>query len=300
MKFKPTNKLSAWSSGMSAKCIQLLVLAVAFLQVSAQNQTPVEVEKIAPSIEFSSIQNSDNTISLKAILRAKTKSGALKLYDMKVSFSNVTDSGEKVLGTAITNANGTALFTCKSDGLQTDGEGKLHFKALLASNKIMEEASEELSIKKARLMLTPIREDSTYTIALKLTDLSLGTEQPMKDAALTVLVKRSFYPLKIGEGSTDENGEASIVVPAHLPGDAKGRITVLGRLEGNDEYGTVEATTTQAWGNPVSDQFKELPRALWSSHPPLWMLITFIILVTTVWGHYFVIIYELFRLRKEH
>jgi hypothetical protein len=31
----------------------------------------------------------------------------------------------------------------------------------------------------------------------------------------------------------------------------------------------------------------------------MWMLITFIILMTAVWGHYIVIVYELFRLRKE-
>jgi heme/copper-type cytochrome/quinol oxidase subunit 2 len=52
-------------------------------------------------------------------------------------------------------------------------------------------------------------------------------------------------------------------------------------------------------GKPVSDKDQVAPRALWSAHPPLWMMITFIVLMVTVWGHYVVIVYELFRLRKE-
>ena len=67
----------------------------------------------------------------------------------------------------------------------------------------------------------------------------------------------------------------------------------------NETYGNLETSVAQKWGVPVSDKLNELPRALWSPHPPLWMLITFIIMVVVVWGHYLVIIIQLFRLRKE-
>lgn len=300
MKLKILHTFPGLRIAITGKLFPVLAILLACFQTNAQDQTAPEVETISPSIEFSSIQHSDNSISLKTILRAKTKNGAMKLYGLKISFSAVSDSGETNIGSAVTNANGTAVFNFKSEGIKLDAEGKLHFKASFAGNKIMDEASEELAVKKARLTLSPLKEDSTNSVALKLIDLSTGQEVAMKEATLSLLVKRSFYPLKIGEGTTDENGEATIAVPQNLPGDAKGNITVLGRLEGNDDYGVIEAATTQNWGTPVSDELKELPRALWSSHPPLWMLITFIILVTTVWGHYIVIIYELFRLRKEH
>jgi len=88
-------------------------------------------------------------------------------------------------------------------------------------------------------------------------------------------------------------------VPNNLPGDAQGNLTLIGRLDENETYGNLEASVVQKWGVAVSNKSQELPRALWSSHPPLWMLITFIILMTAVWGHYAIIIYELFRLRKE-
>jgi hypothetical protein len=126
-----------------------------------------------------------------------------------------------------------------------------------------------------------------------------GTETPVKETVLGIFVKRLFNPIKVGEGTTDEAGEATIEVPKNLPGDAKGNITLLVKLDENETYGNLEASVLQPWGTPVSDKMSDLPRALWSTHPPLWMLITFIILVGTVWSHYLVIIIQLFRLRKE-
>jgi hypothetical protein len=126
-----------------------------------------------------------------------------------------------------------------------------------------------------------------------------GAETPVKETVVGIFVQRSFNPLKIGEGTTDENGEASIEIPKNLPGDPKGNITLIAKLDENEVYGNLEASVTQQWGVPVSNVSQELPRALWSSHPPLWMMITFIVLMCTVWGHYLVIGVQLFRLRKE-
>jgi hypothetical protein len=116
---------------------------------------------------------------------------------------------------------------------------------------------------------------------------------------LGIFVHRLFNPLKVGEGTTDENGEATVEIPGKLPGDAKGNITLLAKLDENELYGNLESSVTQQWGIPVSDKLGEQPRALWSPHAPLWMMITFIILMCTVWGHYLVIFIQLFRLRKE-
>ncbi len=171
------------------------LLITLFIPVSVLSQTDSTTAKasegkslISPTIEFISTQKGDNTIDLKAILKAKIKRTLTKLYGMKISFSS-SDSSGKELGKIITDRNGMALLNYKADGITAGAEGKLHFKASFAGNKSAEAAEEEL--------------------------------------------------------------------------------------------------------------IQEMPRALWSPNPPLWMLITFIILVTVVWGHYIVIVYELFRLRKE-
>lgn len=255
-------------------------------------------ELIAPSLSFSCVQKGDNTVDLNAALKTKIKGSFIKLPHLKVTFIAVNGDTEKELGYAITNSEGKASFTVK-DSIATDAEGKIHFKAQFAGNKAMEAAEEEVTVKRAKLEITPVKEDSLLSVKVKLTEMVDGKETPVKETELGVFVKRSFLPLKIGTATTDENGEITVEIPNNLPGDAKGNITLLAKLDENETYGNLEAGATQQWGVPVSDIIKEQPRALWSPHPPLWMLITFIILMGVVWGHFFVIVYQLWRLRKE-
>jgi len=254
---------------------------------------------IAPSIELITVQKADNTIDLKASVKAKVKGTFIKLPMLKVSFVQVNDTVETALGFLITDRNGAAVLNVKAGGLKTDTGGKLLFKALFAGNKAMETAEGEATIKRARLEIVPVKGDSSNSVQVKLVDIGSGEEKPVSEIAVGIFVKREFNPLKIGEGTTDESGEASVEVPNNLPGDDKGNITLLAKLDENEIYGNMEAVAVQKWGVPVSNKIEQLPRALWSSHPPLWMLITFILLMSIVWGHYIVIIVQLFRLRNE-
>ena len=258
-----------------------------------------EASTYAPLITFISVQKNDNSIDLKSTVQAKIGGTLTKLAGLKIEFTIGADSTAKKLGETITDSRGVAIFTCKPDQLTTDKEGKLNFKASFAGKDSIESAEELVSVKRARLEITPSKEDSLLTVKVKLIDLSAGAETAVPETDLGVFVKRLFSSLKLGEGKTDESGEASIEIPNNLPGDAKGNITLLAKLDEHEVYGNLEAAVTQSWGIPVSDELKELPRALWSSHPPIWMLVTFIVLMTAVWGHYIVIIFELFRLRKE-
>lgn len=258
-----------------------------------------EVSLIAPSIELASVQKADSSIDLKLSLKAKFKGSSIKLPFLKITCMLVSDTVEKELGFVITDMSGKAVFNCKPNALVTDKEGKLHFKAVFAGNKSMETADADVTIKRARLEITPVKGDSSLTVKVKLIDVGTGKEMPVAKTTFGIFVKRLINPLKIGEGTTDENGEATVEVPKNLPGDAIGDITILAKLDENEIYGNLEASSVQKWGIPVSDKLHELPRALWSAHPPVWMMVTFVILMGTVWGHYLVIIIQLFRLRKE-
>lgn len=274
---------------------------------STQKETPkaeaaVEAEEsslISPSLNFITVQKANNTIDLKAAMQAKVKGIFYKLSLLKVSFVLVTESDEIPLGFVITDKYGKAVLNVKADSLKPNADGKLNFKAVFAGNKAMDPAEGEVSIKRARLEITPVKVDSLLTVQVKLTDLGTGAETPVPETALGIFIARLINPLKVGEGTTDAEGAASIEIPNNLPGDAKGDITLIARLDENDLYGNIESSIVQPWGLKVSDKMNELPRALWSPHPPLWMVITFTILMAVVWGHYIVIIVQLFRLRKE-
>lgn len=269
---------------------------------STQQKAPAvenETSLISPSVELISIQKSDNTIDLGVALKAKVNTVFIKLPLLKVTFLQVNDDGEKVFGFAITDRNGKAVFNVKADSLKADKEGKLHFKAVFAGNKAMDPADAEVLVKRARIEVTPVKEDSLLTVKVKLIDMGTGTDTPVPEVIIGIYVHRMFYPLKVGEGTTDANGEATIEIPKNLPGDAKGDLTLMAKLDENEIYGNLQSTVVQQWGTPVSDKLHELPRALWSAHPPVWMMVTFVVLMGTVWGHYLVIIVQLFRLRKE-
>jgi hypothetical protein len=292
------------------KIIQLLTFNFLALIISASGSLMAQTDSsgkeevketttYAPLIAFISVQKSDNSVDLKATVQAKIRGTLTKLPGLKIEFTVGTDSTAKKLGEVVTDVRGVAILNCKPDQLTTDKEGKLNFKASFAGKDSIESAEELVSVKRARLEITPVKEDSLLTVKVKLIDLSTGTETAVPETDLGVFVKRMFSSLKLGEGKTDETGEATIEISNSLPGDAQGNITLLAKLDESEVYGNLEAAVTKPWGTPVSDELKALPRALWSSLPPLWMPITFLILMTAVWGHYIVIIFELFRLRKE-
>lgn len=257
-------------------------------------------EMISPGVELIAVQKADGSVDLRATVKAKIERKIRKMHSLKIHYFLVSDSGETELGAVNANLNGFGLLTVKPEQVIANKEGLLNFKALVKANKNMEEGVGEASAKIARLIATPVAEDGAYAVQLKLVDLSTGTETPIPETAIGVFVKRQFNPLKVGEGTTDEAGEATVEFPAGLPGDPNGNLTILAKLDENETYGYLEASVTgEKWGVPVSNKSIDQPRALWSTHPPLWMLITFFVLMIAVWGHYIVIVYELFRLRKE-
>lgn len=265
----------------------------------AEPEVAEESSLISPSLTCVSVQKADSSIDLNVAMKAKIKGSFIKLPLLKVKLLLVTDTAEKEIGFVITNEQGKAVLNCKANTLPVDKEGKLHFKAVFAGNKMMDPADAEVTIKRALLSIIAEKGNSLVTVKVKLTDLGTGAEIPVPEIAVGIFVKRLFLPLKVGEGTTDENGEASIEIPDNLPGDAKGNITLLAKLDESELYGNLEASIISMSGKPVSDAEQVAPRALWSAHPPIWMMITFIVLMVAVWGHYIVIVYELFRLRKE-
>ncbi len=293
----------------------IMIYALSFMlmvphNTSCQNADSTDVEAVAeedmavdelisPSMDFSVVQNGNNSVSLESVLRARVKGTLKKLALLKVTFYSLNDDEEKELGFGITDSEGRALFNAREGTFAMDTEGNISFKAVFAGNKAMEGTEEELTFKRAKIEIIPVKEDSLLTLNVKISDLSSEKPMPIPEVIIGIYVKRHFKNLKIGEIETDENGEGSIEFPNNLPGDQEGNLVIISKLDDDDTYGMVESSISEQWGIPLSAQISKTPRTLWSPDPPLWMIVTFIVLMVTVWGHYLVIIYELFRLRKE-
>jgi hypothetical protein len=288
----------------------LLLLWISFAhRLNAQDEPAAEEETeeiaeaedpglISSRISLYVTQLPGDSIELQAMLRAKMEGTWQKIGDAEIEFVYVGDEEEISLGKLKTNAGGVATTLIPVGKMPLNSEGYLPFAARFAGTEELEESEGDASILRARMSISPVKGDSLNTIAVKVVALGAAGEEPIVEAEVAVFVKRLFGRLKVGEGTTDENGEVEIKFPGDLTGDDKGNLFITARIEDFEEYGNLAANTVQPWGTEVSYKVEALPRSLWSPNPPLWMVLTFFVLMAAVWGHYAVIVYFLKKIKK--
>lgn len=151
---------------------------------------------------------------------------------------------------------------------------------------------------KANLKLECTGKDSNKMVKATLT----SSDTAVKEVDIHFYVRRSFslLPLEGDNTTTDESGEASVIFPVDLPGDENGDVTIIARIEDNDELGEVNAEKTIRWGVPVKQENLKNKRALWApAKSAPWSLVIFITgAILGVWGVIFYVIFKLFRIRK--
>lgn len=293
----------------TSRILPILSLLVACLWATpmplfGQDSTGV-VEEETPDLIKSRLgltvqQLPDGTIELEALLRARIDDAYQKIARSEIQFFALDGEGnESSLGKATTSESGIAMIQATSGQLQALEDGSYSFLARFPGNEILEESEADILVAPARLVLETSTADSVYVINLKAEAITPDGPQPIAEAAVVLYVKRMFSPLKIAEGETDADGMLQLEVPSTLPGDQNGNLFLTAKVEDTDLYGNLVATTTQAWGKPVSYDVSELPRALWSPNPPAWMIITFFILMGTVWIHYLIIVWNLVKVKSD-
>lgn len=260
-----------------------------------------EVSTFKSRMSLTATQLADGSIELNALLRVKADESYQAVPDAKVVFLNVVPDGEeRSLGGMATAINGKALLNVKTSGLPADADGYFSFIARYDGNDKIKASESDLRIHPAKLVAEAVEEDSTYLIRLQATADSPDGPVPIAEAIVSVYVKRMFTSLKVGEGATDAEGKVEIEFPNDLPGDQTANIMITAMIEESEEYGNLAVSMTKPWGYAVKLGEKELPRALWSPTPPTWMVVTFFILMVTVWGNYMIIVYKLFRIRFKN
>lgn len=120
---------------------------------------------------------------------------------------------------------------------------------------------------------------------------------PVTGAELKLFAKRYFGNLPIGEvKTTDNQGIALFSFPSNLPGDSVGVVTLVVQPVDQNAFGGSSAETSLAIGIPTNRPALNEQRALWNvvQKSPVWLLLTFILAVLTVWGF---IVYVMLQLR---
>ena len=274
-----------------------LICAVTPLRLVAMHADD-SLKKVTPKMTLSIIQTDGDSIQLTTAVKARLNGNVLAADFEPIKFLFVGDSGSVVLGVAHTDDRGVASIWALKKQLNISKDGTWMFRSLFEGNDEISEGEVEGSIKNAGITISADDVDSVHSVSIKL--FSVDKDKiPLSKTDVVLYVKRYFSNLKIGTGTTDDNGEVTIECPPNITGDESGNITLIAQAEEIDSYGTISGKISRSWGTRELKSSNHISRELWSHAPPLWMLIVFGILMSVVWGHYFVIIYKFFKIRNQ-
>ncbi len=288
--------VSKYFSGIATLLLTITVFS-GFLY--AQSQEEATPDKKSTSLSLVLTRKAGGDYQMKASLAMMTETGRTLLKGVEISFAGGDDLGQ-IIGKQKTNLKGSTVFTFPKDRLPAaNEEGFRTFGAVYAGCDTLESTEDQVSTQDLMIEVSPVEEDSVRNIhALVWSVGKDGEKIPLTETDIIFYVPRMFSYLKIGEATLDSSGSAMVEFPKGLPGDEAGNITVIAKIEEHDTFGNAEGETRIDWAMPARLIMKDSYRALWSQIAPTWMIVTLIIMLAGVWGHYAYAVYKLVKIKK--
>ena len=281
--------------------VVILVAAqtVSFAQkeIKTANTGPAET-----GLNFTCTSTSDDSIQLKAIISVKHDEGAKLLANASVKFSFKENENVIRIGEAKTDFDGAAILKIPAHNTFARNEAQLiNFKASYEGTTMFAAAEGEFALKPARLVVSFYTEDSVRYVKVTATQVNAdGSDSPLGPADVTVSVPKMFSMLKIASIKLDSTGTGNAEFPKDIIGDSTGNLTVIASIDENDTYGNIQGKANVKWGLRKHLISPDRPsRELWTPIAPLWMIITLIVMLAGVWGHYIYAIVQLIMIKKS-
>jgi hypothetical protein len=260
------------------------------------------VTQITPNLSLVYLSNSNDSVILTANISVRRETGNFGLENAEIGFSISNGKKTKSLGKVKAGYDGSAILKIPvKAGLLMDQEGKTTYSADFSGKGDYLPASASITAKLAQIQLTFSKEDSVHSIHVRVTQKQGGNEiKPVSKETVSVYVPRMLSDLKIGEITLDENGTGSLEYTGGLVGDSLGNLIVVAKIEENDNFGNVIGKSSVSWGIPKQYFLAERPaRELWTPIAPVWMIVTLIIMLAGVWGHYIFAVIQLIIIKRH-
>lgn len=247
-------------------------------------------------------KQSDNSRLIEASfigVNKKDRKDKIPIYEAEISFYNVLNEEEVLIGKSKTSKEGIAQILLPKNQLYlTDEERKINLLARFDGTEGLAEQEDEISVRDIKINLSLIEIDSIKTVVVNAVTIdSLGVETPVLETDLFIAVEGMLSKMKIEEG-TIEDGEFEYEFPTDIPGDVNGDITVYTLIEDSEEFGNVIQESKANWGT-FDKKISEDKNTLWSEAAPIWMYIVLTILLLGVWANYLYTIVNLFKMKRE-
>jgi hypothetical protein len=287
---------------MKLKRIALAItLTGLFCIAAAQDQLQAQ-EKSEATIELSYYKKADLTRTAVAIVKVRKDKKFVSAKNVRVNFYVMHDKEQQLLKSVNTDYKGKAVIMLQK-GLPLNEDLSFTIVAKIENDNMYEDAEEQIHYKDANLSLNLDPHDTARLATARVTEIDKdGKEIPVKGAEVKFYVQRMFGIMPAAEENTittDEKGEASFAFPKSIPGDTAGVITVAARMEDNERFGNLENKAATYWGTVLAMERDPFPRALWEPSAPLPLLLTILIIFGGVWCTYFLILFQLRKIKKD-
>ncbi|NVO20283.1 MAG: hypothetical protein HXX13_11310 [Bacteroidetes bacterium] len=289
------------------KRIGIILATIILLVLPRMSSAQDNKEKTAQgpaetSMSFICTSTSDDSIQLKAVISVKHDKGPTFLANAPVKFTAKAGDSESEVGIAKTDFRGSAVLKVPAHNkFSRNAQQLIEFKAAFTGNEKFASANGEFAIKPSKMVVTFYEEDSVRHVKVTASQLnSDGTESPIGATDVTISVPKMLSMLKVASISVDSTGTGTAEFPRDIIGDSLGNLNVVATIDENDTYGNVMAKADIKWGLPKHLISPDRPsRELWTPVAPLWMIITLIIMLAGVWGHYLFAVIQLIMIKKS-
>lgn len=183
-----------------------------------------------------------------------------------------------------------------------DAKGAHNF---LVTNKDGTETLAELGIVKAKIVIDTASADSVRSVTVQAFKWENADWVPVPDVEMIVGIQRLGGILSAGDEATyatDSSGMVTVEFTRDsLPGDVKGNMFLVAKVENNDVLGNLLVEKQVNWGIPQSSENNFFDqRTLWSTRnrTPIWLLLIAYSIIVGVWGTLIYLVFQLIKIRK--
>ena len=179
------------------------------------------------------------------------------------------------------------------------------FIGVTENTKEFNKTTNETPVTIAKVSIDTSTDGKTKNIVATFSALKNNVWIPVKAVEMKVGVSRMGGILSAGDEptyTTDSTGSVTVQLKKDsLPGDEKGNIRLVVKVEDNDQYGNLVVEKTVPWGvavKPDKNFFNQ--RTLWTTRfkTPLWLLIIAYSIGIGVWSIIIYLIFQIIKIKK--
>ena len=246
--------------------------------------------------------NNNQSQFLVAHAKSKIKGKFLPVEGISVTLYLNAQIPAKVLGKSVTNAKGEAsLLLPPSAKDEWNKSAKQSFIVVSQPTKLYDEATGNFDITKAKIKIDTAADK---IITAKLMELKDTVWTPVKGVDVKIAVIRLGGDLNVSETATYATDSLGMATAEYkrdsLPGDTKGNLTLIARVEDNELYGNLSSEKIVPWGKSYSYLSEFDKRTLFARRgkSPIWLELIAYSIVVAVWSVIFYLVGQIKKLIK--